>query len=288
MHSKKPEQGVVYKVLNNNLIITIDLAGRELVLMGRGLGWHLKPHDPIDYTRVEKTYVLDQDTDAVRAQQVLTEAPFAVVQAVTNAVEEAAQTLGKDLSRTLPVAIIDHVSFVLERLDKGLRIPAAPMPEISVLYPEEAQAAVRIRDAIGEALGVTLPPEEAVFLTMHLINFTRDEPNGAAALMFRRVQNVVAIVEEGLRTKLDTSTFDYARFVLHIKFLLQRLLSSTMLHGTDSSFYDLARHSYPRSHGLAERVKAYVLEGTGAELTREEMLYLVMHVERLSQRVQAE
>ncbi|HYP72888.1 MAG TPA: CAT RNA binding domain-containing protein, partial [Microbacterium sp.] len=38
----------VHKVLNNNVVIQIDDAGRERVLMGRGLGFGLKPTDPID------------------------------------------------------------------------------------------------------------------------------------------------------------------------------------------------------------------------------------------------
>lgn len=33
----------VHKVINNNVVISIDESGRERVLMGRGLGFQLKP-----------------------------------------------------------------------------------------------------------------------------------------------------------------------------------------------------------------------------------------------------
>ncbi|MFV0429188.1 MAG: PRD domain-containing protein, partial [Arachnia sp.] len=120
-----------------------------------------------------------------------------------------------------------------------------------------------------------------VFLTMHLLNASRDEPNGTAALLFRRVQHVIDTVEAGLGVTLDPDTPDYARFILHVQFLMQRLVDRTMLASGDTSFFEFARHSYPRSHAIAESVKAYVAAATGSELTDEEMLYVTVHVERL-------
>ena len=87
---------------------------------------------------------------------------------------------------------------LVERLDKGVRIPTTAMPELRVLHPQEFAAASDMASSITAALGRELPPEEAVFLTMHLLNATRDEPNGTAALLFRRVQHVVTTVESGL------------------------------------------------------------------------------------------
>lgn len=206
-------------MLNNNLIITVDPLGRELVLMGRGLGWHLHPHDPIDYSRVEKTYVLDVNADPEQVQHVLADVPFPIVDAVTDAVEMAASQLGNQLSRSLPIALIDHVQSVIERLKKGIRLPVAAMPELMVLYADEAAVASRMRDSLSTALNIALPPEEAVFLAMHLINALHERTDGAAALLLRRVNHIVQLVESALDITLDTTSPDYARFILHIKFL---------------------------------------------------------------------
>lgn len=135
--------------------------------------------------------------------------------------------------------------------------------------------------SIADALHRELPPEESVFLTMHLLNATRDEPNGTAALLFRRVQHVVTTVENGLGVRLDTESPDYARFVLHVQFLLQRLVSRTMLTSGDTSFFEFAKHSYPASFEIATEVKAYVKAATGSALTDEEVLYLIVHIKRL-------
>ena len=283
MSTPKLPSGVVHKVLNNNLIVTVDPIGREFVLMGRGLGWHLKPDDPINYDRVEKTYVLDVSGDYERLQSLLAEVPFSVIEAVTDAVDEAAGSLGRSLSRSLPVALIDHVCFVLERLRSGLRLPAATLPELMILYPQEAEAAVRMRNTLSRSLGTELPDEEAVFLAMHLINATHTEAGSDAQILLRRVNHIVQLVAATAELTLDDSSPDYARFVLHIKFLLQRLTMNAMLQGRDVSFYDFARKTYIQSNQVALWVRDYVRSSTGVELSDEEMLYLVIHIERLIQ-----
>ncbi|SCY50654.1 transcriptional antiterminator, BglG family [Microbacterium sp. LKL04] len=277
----------MHKVLNNNVVISLDEQGRERVLMGRGLGFQLKPTDSLDPAKVEKTFILDAGEDGERERRMLTDTPYPIIEAVSRAVDQAERTLGHHLGRRLTVAVIDHVQFVLERLDKGIRIPTANMPELRVLHPAEFAAAAAMAASISEALGTELPAEEAVFLTMHLLNATRDEPNGTAALLFRRVQHVVLTVENGLGVKLDVESPDYARFVLHIQFLLQRLVSRSMLRSADSSFFEFAKHSYPRSYAIAQEVKAYVRAATESELTDEELLYVIVHVERLASQVTA-
>ncbi len=276
-----------HKVLNNNVVISVDESGRERVLMGRGLGFGLKIADPVDPAKVEKTFILDTGAEGERERRLLTDVPYAIVEAVTRAVDRAERTLGRSLGRRLAVPVIDHIAYVLERLDQGLRIPTTSMPELRVLHPHEFAAAEQMTQEIADQLHRELPPEEAVFLTMHLLNATRDEPNGTAALLFRRVQHVVEVVEQGLGVTLDVESPDYARFILHVQFLLQRLVSRTMLSSGDTSFFEFATHSYPASYAIARDVKAYVDGATSAELTDEEVLYLIVHVERLKTQIGA-
>jgi len=284
-HDARDARTVAHKVLNNNVVISVDASGQERVLMGRGLGFGLKTSDEIDPAKVEKTFVLDQSADADHAQRLLTDVPYPVIEAVTTAIDDAERRLGRSLGRRLPLAVIDHIQYVLERLDRGVRIPSTSMPELRVLHPQEFDAAAHMATSISAALDRELPDEEAVFLTMHLLNATRDEPNGTAALLFRRVQHVVSTVEAGLGVSLDIESPDYARFILHVQFLLQRLVAKAMLRSTDTSFYEFAKTRYPESHRIAEEVKAYVRAATGSDLTDEEVLYLIVHVERLAGQV---
>lgn len=130
-----------HKVLNNNVVIAVDAAGRERVLMGRGIGFQFTHEGEIAPDRVEKTFILDRGAEADRTRRLLTEVPYPVIEAVTRAVDEAERSLGRHLGRHVTIGILDHVQFVLERLDEGLRIPATTMPQLRVLHPAEFAAA---------------------------------------------------------------------------------------------------------------------------------------------------
>jgi len=278
-------RGTAHKVLNNNVVVVVDGLGNERVLMGRGIGFQLKSSDRVDQSKVEKTFILDSERDRSHALEVFATTPYAVIEAVTAGIEEAERSLGRDLGRAVAIAIMDHIRFVLERLESGLRIPTAAMPELGVLYPDEFRAAEAMTVSIGQKLGVELPPEESVFLATHLLNATREDSSGSAAVLFRRVQHVVATVETFYGITLDKNGSDYARFVLHVKFLLQRLVSESMLSNADSSFYEFAVQRYPRAFECAELVSSYVRASTSSQLTTEEVLFLIVHIERLTQRI---
>lgn len=79
----------VHKVLNNNVVIAIDDTGRERVLMGRGLGFGLKPDDLIDPAKVEKTFVLDGGAEGERERRLLVDVPYPIIEAVSRAVDSA-------------------------------------------------------------------------------------------------------------------------------------------------------------------------------------------------------
>jgi len=276
-----PVGGTAHRVINNNVVITVDESGNERVLMGRGIGFGLRPDDAVDPAKVEKTFNPDDGAEGEHERRLLVDVPYATIEAVTHAVDLAERRLGRHLDRHFTVAVIDHVHYVLERLDRGVRIPATNMPELRVLHPTEFAVAEQMAASLAASLERDLPPEEAVFLTMHLLNATRDEPNGTAALLLRRLKHIVDIVEQRLGVTLDTGGTDYARFILHVQFLLQRLVERTMLVGTDTSFFDFATHAYPDSYAIAEHVKSYIHAAAQAELTQEEVLYLIVHVERL-------
>lgn len=272
----------ISRVVNNNVVLASRGGGAERVVMGRGLGFQGKPGNAIDPALVEKTYILDPGVELGHLETLLASIPYETVVAVTGAVAAVEKELGRGLGKSLPFALLDHVSFVLERLERGVVLPAVVMPELSVMYPQEFAAAKTMHHSLAESLGVELPKDEHVYLAMHILNATRDEYNHSAGLLFRRVQHVVSIVQTFLGVPLDENSLDYARFVLHVKFFLQRLANHAQLEKADSSFFDFARANYPRSYQCAKQVEAYVEAETGMTPSTEEMLYLIVHIERIA------
>ena len=66
----------IEKVLNNNIIISLDDKGRELVLMGKGLGFGRKAGEEVDESKAEKIFRLDSNTESKHFQEIIENMPI--------------------------------------------------------------------------------------------------------------------------------------------------------------------------------------------------------------------
>ena len=56
----------IKRIINNNIVSSVDPYGRELVVMGRGIGFGKKPGQEIDEESVEKVFRMDNKDNLER------------------------------------------------------------------------------------------------------------------------------------------------------------------------------------------------------------------------------
>ena len=61
----------ILKMLNNNVVIVKDDDGLEKVVMGKGLGFQVKPGQPVDTSKIEKIFTLDQRATSPFVQEIM-------------------------------------------------------------------------------------------------------------------------------------------------------------------------------------------------------------------------
>ena len=62
----------IFKVINNNIVITLDQNNQEIILMGRGLGFKQRPGNNIDENLIEKRFSLSSsDNEESSVSQLL-------------------------------------------------------------------------------------------------------------------------------------------------------------------------------------------------------------------------
>ena len=273
----------VSRVINNNVISVLE-DGREVILTGRGLGYHQHPGGTYDPARVERRFVLDDDRSAEGFTSVIAEIPYEVLALSNLIADHLKATLDLTLTSAMQLAIADHIQFAIERLAGGQRLEHAMLWELKSTYRREFTAALEILEMIHSATGVVMPIDEAAFLTMHLVNAELNGDMSSAVSATTAVQDIVAIVREQLGVPLEPDSASYARFLTHVKFAVQRIEDGQLLVGTDSQLYEMVREKDPQAHEVALAVAAYVRQRYGLDLPDEELLYLMVHVNRLRER----
>ena len=125
------------KIINNNLIRTFDNNGKEVLVMGCGLGFQKKIGDTVDKSKIEKIYSIENKNDSNKLMTLLAEIPLEYIQVSNEIISYAKYSLGKRLNDNVYITLTDHISFAIERYKQGLNFKNALLWEIKRFYNHE-------------------------------------------------------------------------------------------------------------------------------------------------------
>jgi beta-glucoside operon transcriptional antiterminator len=273
----------VERVINNNVISVLE-DGHEVILTGRGLGYQQHHGGTYDPARVERRFVLDDDRSAEGFTSIISEIPYEVLVLSNRIADHLRTDIGIALTNAAQLALADHIQFAMQRLAQGQRLEHPLLWELKSTYRREFTAALGILEMIREATGVTMPVDEAGFITMHLVNSELTGDLATSLATATAVQDIVGIARAHLGVALAPDSAAHARFLTHVKFAVQRIEEGQLLVGADSQLYDMVRDKDPKAHECALAIAGYVRQRYGVELPEEELLYLMVHINRLRRR----
>ena len=150
----------IERVINNNVISALDDQGREIVAMGRGIGFQKKSGQEIKAAQVEKIFHLGSPDLQARFQELLANMPMECVQVSDEIISYAKSHLSMQLNQNVYLALTDHIDFALRRFKDGMLFENALYSEIRRFYPEEFQIGCHALDLIEERIKVRLPEDE--------------------------------------------------------------------------------------------------------------------------------
>lgn len=154
----------VDKVINNNLVRSIDENHQEVLVMGSGLGFKKRPGDLIDSQKIEKVYILSKEkATGQKLEQLLSKVPVEHIRVANEIINYAKVSLGKELNQNIYLTLTDHVSFAIERVSQGIVVRNALLWEIKRFYNHEYLIGKEALNIIRKRLNVDLPEDEALY-----------------------------------------------------------------------------------------------------------------------------
>lgn len=274
----------IQKILNNNVVVALDENGAETVLMGRGLGFGRKTGDEVPAAMVEKRFTLHSDQLSDKFQQLMASIPLAHFLMSERIINHAKLALGKELSDSIYVTLPDHISAAIQRYKEGIRLPNPLLWDIRQFYKDEYNAALKANEIVLEETGVEFTEDEAGFIAMHFVNAQVGGEIREVYDMTYLMQEAFRIVREAFGTEPDRDSIDYYRFVTHLKFFARRIVSGDRYGDDEADLLEVVRFKYPKAYACAEKVCAYVRREKGFQAGKNELLYLTIHIARLTEK----
>lgn len=270
----------IAKILNNNVVVILDEQQREQVVMGRGLAFQQRVGDVLDETRIEKVFSLQSDELVNRLGELLSQIPLEVMAACDRIIELARTRLGK-LQESLYITLTDHCHYAIERQKKGLAIKNALLWETRRLYPREFELGQEARAIIDKRLGVELAEDEAGFIALHLVTAQLNNEIPEVMHITRVMQEILHLVKYQLRLEYDENSLNYQRFVTHLKFFTQRMLTRTVVPDDDEALHSAVKYNYAKAWACAEKIALHLHRSYQRDLSTEEIMFLSIHIERV-------
>lgn len=270
----------IAKVLNNNVVVVLDEHRREQVVMGRGLAFQKRVGDSLDEAKVEKIFALQSDELVGRLGELLSQIPLEVMTTCDRIIERARERLGR-LQESVYITLTDHCHFAIERQKNGVALRNVLLWEIKRLYPKEFALGQEARALIEKRLGVALAEDEAGFIALHLVTAQLNSEMPEVMHVTRVMQEILQLVKYQLHLEYNEESLSYQRFVTHLKFFAQRMLTRTVVEDDDAELHSAVKDNYAKAWKCAETVGLHLQNSYQRSLTTEEIMFLAIHIERV-------
>ena len=134
-------------------------------------------------------------------------------------------------------------------------------------------------------IGIQLPKEEIIGIALHLINakaivnsYQKSEGNNDV------IENITNIIERFFSITVERKSFNYSRFVSHIQYLLKRGSEGQYIMSDNQEMFKTLTDSFPKVYECAKQIDAYIFKQFNYTFNDEEILYLMLHINRLCAR----
>jgi beta-glucoside operon transcriptional antiterminator len=269
---------------NNNIILAND-RGHEVIVLGKGIGFHANPGSPVDERLIEKVFVPQDTVHMSRFADTLSDLAYEYVLLATKVVDCGKELLQTKLNPSVVVALADHFSIACKRLQEHIAMPAPLKWDIRHLYPREFMAGVKGLEILRQEQRLDFPESEAVNIALHFINAENDSSDMSATFQIITVtSDIIGIIKDYFHITFDEEALDVMPFVLHLRNLVLKytLRPDQEAQSSDEELYALVTNRYPEASACCARICAYLRETQGWEPLRGDLLFLTLHIKRIT------
>lgn len=273
----------IVKVLNNNVVLSVDENNEDVIVLGNGIAFAKKHGDPIDDRKIERVFTQQVPELTARFQKMLRDIPMEYLETTEKIILNAKLKLNHDFNDNLYISLIDHINFTIQRYREEMLIENRLLLETKLLYKDEFAAGMDAIRMINETFDVNLPEDEAAFIALHFVNASSGGTMQDTLQQTRIVQDSLTIIKNFLKINFREDSIAYYRLVTHLKFFAQRITAKKIQvkSGGDIQLLEIVKLKYQDAYECADRIAKFIQIEFGYAVSEEERLYLTIHIERI-------
>lgn len=270
------------KKLNNNVVLALNKNNEEIIVVGKGFGFKKMPYEIDDESVIEKIYVIPKTT---RATDILESIPTEIIEVTERIIDYGSKALNKDLNSSIFLTLCDHINFAVERSKDGIEIKSPLYWEIKHLYLDEYNVGIESVNIINKELKIEMSIEEAPFIALHFINAQIGSRDMEETTKLTSITGeILNIVKYHFKINFDEESFNFTRFVTHIRYFILRQLNKEKLEDNNEFMYDLMKKKCIEEYRCVKKIEEHLYNSYNWICSVDEKLYLMIHIQRVRTR----
>lgn len=274
----------IKQILNNNAVL-VKKGTNELIVLANGIGFKRKIGQFVNDEEVDKIFVLDTHEMVEHFSYLLGKIPPEHIYMIDEIVEYATRNHRMIINDYIYLTLIDHIEFALKRSQEGCFLKSPLAWEIKKFYKKEYDIGLNALKIIQSKTGITLNDDEAVSIALHFVNIQTNKQDMETTLAITEmVQDILNIVKYQYKITLDENSMNYARFITHLQYFAQRIVSHDLHEQQENELYMQVKTLYPEAFQCVQKIKVYIYNKHQVLMSNDEDVYLTLHVMRVTQR----
>ena len=270
----------VKKILNNNVIIATHSSYKEVVLIGKGIGFGKTSGSEITPNSAEKIFILKNEKDQEHYKKLVSNIDEDIIGVMNEVIHHIKKRVHEPISEHIHIALTDHIAFTIKRIEQGLEISNPFLIETKSLYPTEYDISKEVVSLLHDKLGVLLPEGEIGFIALHIHSAITNKTISDVNQHSQLVTNLIKLIEDNLKIKINKDSVHYLRLIRHLRYTIDRVISGETVEEPEKLALVL-KEEYPLCYNLSWKVVKVMQQALRLPVYDAEAIYLTMHLQRL-------
>lgn len=268
----------IARVCNNNIAVVLNEKQEEMVVFGKGICFQKKIGDEIAADRIEKTFIMQDQPTISKFEELLKSMPMVYFDISQEIVEMIGEQSDLELSESIYMTLMDHISLSLEREKRGVIIENPLLMDIKQIYKKEYELAKNARKIIEHHLDIRISDHEVGFITLHIVNASMNQDFDVTMRAPKLIQMILEIVRVHFSVHFDETSIQYERFLRHLQFFTKRVFDQREMQETNEFLYDMGRTAYPDAITCVNKIVLFIEMNYKIKVTNSEKGFLAYHI----------
>lgn len=275
---------IIKKILNNNVVITLDDNHKEIIVMGKGLAYGKRSGEDIDPSKVNKTFSMSLKPAQSKMIKMLEDIPIEYMEISDQVIQKARKELNSEIDDSLYISLTDHIHTSIERYKENIPLKNQLLLEIKHFYKKEFELGLWTLSLIEDLYQIHMEEDEAAFIALHIVSSEIGRDISDIYEMTSFIQEILRIVKVHFDQDFDNESLSYYRFITHLKFFGLRIFNQSQ-HEQETSLnndlLELMKEKYIEPYLCTLQIKIFIEEHYQYNLVDDEILFLTIHVAKI-------